>query len=153
MPDGDGLTALGRIKLDRPKLPVLIFSAFENPVNIAKAVSQGAGGFLLKGCKPEDLLTAIRRAAAGKNAWNQLIHRGIGPATKTHRIGTLEASLSEREGEVLRHVAQGRTNEQIAAAVNISCHAVKTYMKLILRKLGVAHRTQAALWAIRNNLA
>ena len=153
MPDGDGLTALGRIKLAKPNLPVLLFSAFDNPVNIAKAVALGASGFLLKGCKPEELLKAIRRAAAGKNAWSRVKRRGVGPATRTARVGILEASVSEREGEVLRHMANGLTNEQIAAAMNIGSHAVKTYVKAILRKIGVSHRTQAALWAIRNGLA
>ena len=66
MPDGDGLTALGRIKLDKANLPVLLFSAFDNPASIARAIALGASGFLLKDCAREDLvaLSALRPAAA-----------------------------------------------------------------------------------------
>ena len=63
MPDGDGLTALGRIKLDKPDLPVLLFSAFDNPASIARAIALGASGFLLKDCTRDELLSAIRTAA------------------------------------------------------------------------------------------
>src|SRR5208282_4115815 len=64
MPDGDGLTALGRIKLDKPDLPVLLFSAFDNPASVARAIALGASGFLLKDCGRDELLSAIRSAAA-----------------------------------------------------------------------------------------
>ena len=65
MPDGDGLTALGRIKLDKPDLPVLMFSAFENSASVAKAFALSASGFLLKTCGPAELLEAIRLGAEG----------------------------------------------------------------------------------------
>ena len=65
MPDGDGVTALGRIKLDKPDLPIVLFSAHDNPVHVARAVSLGASGYLLKGCTRDELLSAIRKVAAG----------------------------------------------------------------------------------------
>src|SRR5580658_6935601 len=71
MPDGDGLTALGRIKLDKPSLPVLLFSAFDNPASVARAIALGATGFLLKTCTREELLSAIRIAAKGENVWTR----------------------------------------------------------------------------------
>ena len=64
MPDGDGLTALGRIKLEKPDLPILMFSSFDNPVYIARAVALGASGYLLKGCSRDELVSAIKAAAA-----------------------------------------------------------------------------------------
>ncbi len=73
MPDGDGLTALGRIKLDKPDLPILMFSAFDNPTYIARAVALGASGYLLKGCTRDELVNAIKAAAAGEST--------SGPAT------------------------------------------------------------------------
>ena len=106
----------------------------------------------MKGCTRDELLKAIRRAAAGKNAWNRRRRRGVGPATRTHRIGTLEASLSKRQGEVLRQIADGLNNEQIAMKMNVDCDTVKKYVTHILQKLCVTDRTQAALWAIRNGL-
>lgn len=68
MPDGDGLNALGRIKLDKPNLAILIFSYFDNPTYIARAVALGAAGYLLKDCTRDALIKAITAAAAGENA-------------------------------------------------------------------------------------
>src|SRR5208337_3594101 len=105
MPDGDGLTTLGRIKLDKPNLPVLLFSAFDNPSSVARAIALGADGFLLKGCSRDELLSAIRTAVAGENAWSNERLRSVSGTLRTPRLaGSLEASLSEREGEVLRQM-------------------------------------------------
>jgi DNA-binding NarL/FixJ family response regulator len=154
MPDGDGLTALGRIKLDKPDLPVLLFSAFDNPASVARAIAMGASGFLLKGCPRDEFLNTIRVAAAGDNAWSQDKLRSVGGALRTPRLtGSLETSLSAREGEVLRHIAHGLTNKQIAVAMKISYETVKEHVQHILGKLGVTDRTQAAVWAVRNDLA
>jgi DNA-binding NarL/FixJ family response regulator len=76
MPDGDGLTALSRIKLDKPKLPVLLFSAFDNLASVARAIALGARGFLLEGCSRDEFLNAIRVAATGENAWSKGKDRG-----------------------------------------------------------------------------
>ena len=154
MPDGDGLTALSRIKLDKPDLPVLLFSAFDNPASVAKAVALGASGFMLKGCTREELLKAIRRAAAGENIWNREMVRSATGALRTPGLaGSLEVTLSERESEVLRQIAHGLNNEQIAEAMNIGYQSVVDHVRQILRKLGLTDRTQAALWAVRNGLA
>src|SRR4030042_5836796 len=71
MPDGDGLTSLGRIKLDKPDMPILILSTFDNPTYIARAVALAASGYVLKGCTRDQLLGAIRTAAAGESAWTR----------------------------------------------------------------------------------
>jgi DNA-binding NarL/FixJ family response regulator len=152
MPDGDGLTALGRIKLDKPKLPVLLFSAFDNLASVARAVAIGASGFLLKGCTRNEFLNAIRVVAAGENIWSRGWLLRAGCSSRTPPLGTLEASLAEREGEVLRQIANGLNNEQIAEAMNVSCVTVKVHVRRILRKLGLTDRTQAAVWVVRNGL-
>ena len=153
LPDGDGLTALGRIKLDKPDLPVLMFSAFDNPASIAKAIALGANGFLLKGCSQEEFLSAIRAAAAGENTWSKESLRSAGRSLRTLRLdGTLEASLSDTEGEVLRQLAFGLTNKQIAVVMKTNDVTVREHVKHIFRKIGVTDRTQAALWAVRNDL-
>ena len=153
MPDGDGLTALGRIKLDKPDLPVLLFSAFDNPASIAKAIALGASGFLLKGCSRDEFLGAIRSVAAGENTWNKETLRSASRSLRTLRVdGTLEASLSDSEGEVLRHLAFGLTNKQIAVVMKTNDVTVREHVKHIFRKIGVTDRTQAALWAVRNDL-
>ena len=153
MPDGDGLTTLGRIKLDKPVLPVLLFSAFDNPASVARAIALGASGFLLKGCTRDELLSAIRSAAKGENVWTREKLRSVSGALRTPRLASnLEVSLSEREGEVLRQMAQGLTNKQIADTMKISYETVKEHVQHVLRKIGLTDRTQAAVWAVRNGL-
>jgi DNA-binding NarL/FixJ family response regulator len=153
MPDGDGLTALGRIKLDKPDLAVVMYSAFDNPASVARAIALGAGGFLLKDCHRDDFVRTIRSVANGENVWSREKLRSVSGALRTPRLSTnLEVSLSEREGEVLRHMATGSTNKQIAQAMSISYETVKEHVQHVLRKIGLTDRTQAAVWAVRNNL-
>jgi DNA-binding NarL/FixJ family response regulator len=153
MPDGDGLTALGRIKLDKPDLAVVMFSAFDNPASVARAIALGAGGFLIKDCNRDDLVRTIRSVANGENVWSREKLRSVSGALRTPRLSTnLEVSLSEREGEVLRHMATGSTNKQIAQSMSISYETVKEHVQHVLRKIGLTDRTQAAVWAVRNNL-
>lgn len=153
MPDGDGLTALGRIKLDKPDLPVLMLSTFDNPTYIARAVALGASGFLLKGCSRDDLIRAIRLAAAGESAWTRDELRRVTGALATPRLSAdVEVPLTQRESEVLRQLAYGLTNKEIAQALEISYETVKEHVQHILRKIGVSDRTQAAVWAVRKQL-
>ena len=153
MPDGDGLAALGRIKLDKPNLPVILFSAFDNPASVARAIALGAAGFLLKDCTRDELLSAIRVAATGENVWSREKLRSVSGALRTPRLASsLEVSLSEREGEVLRQMTHGLTNKEIAQTMSISYETVKEHVQHVLRKIGLTDRTQAAVWAVRNDL-
>jgi DNA-binding NarL/FixJ family response regulator len=153
MPDGDGLTALGRIKLDKPEMPVLMLSTFDNPTYIARAVALGASGYLLKGCTRDELLNAIRVAAAGESAWTRDELRRVTGALATPRLAAdVEVPLTQRESEVLRQLAYGLTNKEIAQALHISYETVKEHVQHILRKIGVSDRTQAAVWAVRKKL-
>ncbi len=153
MPDGDGLTALGRIKLDKPDMPVLMLSTFDNPTYIARAVALGASGFLLKGCSRDELVRAIRLAATGESAWTRDELRRVTGALATPRLSAdVEVPLTQRESEVLRQLAYGLTNKEIAQALEISYETVKEHVQHILRKIGVSDRTQAAVWAVRKQL-
>jgi DNA-binding NarL/FixJ family response regulator len=153
MPDGDGLTALGRIKLDKPDLPILILSTFDNPTYVARAVALGAAGYLLKGCNRDELLAAIRVAAEGGNAWTRDELRRVTGALATPRLSAdVEVPLTQRESEVLRQLAYGLTNKEIAQTLHISYETVKEHVQHILRKIGVSDRTQAAVWAVRKEL-
>jgi DNA-binding NarL/FixJ family response regulator len=153
MPDGDGLTALGRIKLEKPELPILMFSAFDNPTYAARAVAMGAAGYLLKGCSRDELIHAIRTAAAGETAWVRDELRRVSVALATPRLAAdVEVSLTRRESEVLRQMAYGLTNKQIAQTLHISYETIKEHVQHILRRIGVTDRTQAAVWAVRNEL-
>ncbi len=153
MPDGDGMNALGRIKLDKPDLPILMFSNYDNPTYIARAVALGASGYLLKGCTREELVKAIQTAAAGENVWTRDELRRVTGALATPRLNAdIEAPLTTRESEVLRQLAYGLKNKEIAQALGISYETVKEHVQHVLRKLGVSDRTQAAVWAVRKEL-
>ena len=154
MPDGDGLTALGRIKLDKPNLPILMFSSYDNPTYAARAVALGASGYLLKGCTRDELVDAIRKAAAGENIFTRDELRRMTGALATPRLAAdVEVPLTKREGEVLREMTNGLTNKEIAEALGISYETVKEHVQHVLRKIGVDDRTQAAVWAVRKRLA
>ncbi len=153
MPEGDGLNALGRIKLDRPNMPILILSTYDNPTYVARAVALGASGFLLKGVSRDKLIETIQTAATGQSAWTRDELRRVTGALATPRLaGDVEVPLTQRESEVLRQLAYGLTNKEIALALHISYETVKEHVQHILRKIGVSDRTQAAVWAVRKGL-
>ena len=153
MSEGDGLNALGRIKLDKPDLPVLMLSTYDNPTYVARAVALGAAGYVLKGSSRDELLATIRKAAAGENAWTREELRRVTGALATPRLAAdVEVPLTQRESEVLRQLSLGLTNKEIAQALDISYETVKEHVQHILRKIGVSDRTQAAVWAVRKEL-
>jgi DNA-binding NarL/FixJ family response regulator len=153
LPDGDGLKTLGRIKLDYPDLPVLMFSAYDNPTYVARAVALGASGYLLKDTSRDELINVLRKAAAGEDVWTRDELRRVTGALATPRLAAdVEVPLTQRESEVLRQLALGLTNKEIAQSLHISYETVKEHVQHILRKIGVSDRTQAAVWAVRKGL-
>jgi DNA-binding NarL/FixJ family response regulator len=153
MPDMDGLNVLGRIKLDHPDLPVLILSTYDNPTYVARAVALGAAGYVLKDAERSKLLDSIRGAASGQAVWTREELRRVTGALTTPRLNAeVEVPLTQRESEVLKQLALGLTNKEIAQALHISYETVKEHVQHILRKIGVTDRTQAAVWAVRKQL-
>ncbi len=153
MPGGDGLHILGRLKLDHPELAVLLFSTYDNPTYVARAVALGASGYVLKSDSRERLVEAIQMAARGESAWTREELRRVTGALATPRVvSDVEVPLTQRESEVLRQLANGLTNKEIALALGISYETVKEHVQHILRKIGVSDRTQAAVWAVRKGL-
>lgn len=153
MPNTDGLAALGRLKIDKPDLPVLMFSTYDNPTYIARAVALGACGYILKSSEKTVLLEALRKASRGEDVWRRDELRRVTGALATPRVsGDVEVPLTQRESEVLRQMAFGLTNKEIAQALGISYETVKEHVQHILRKVGVSDRTQAAVWAVRQGL-
>jgi DNA-binding NarL/FixJ family response regulator len=153
MPEGDGLTALGRIKLDKPDLPIVMLSGFDNPACVARAVAMGASGFLLKSCTRDELINAITKTAAGERLFTRDELRRVSGAMATQRsTAAMDVPLTEREAEILRQMAYGLTNKAIAEALHISYETVKEHVQHILGKIGLNDRTQAAVWAVRRGL-
>ncbi|MEM6469788.1 MAG: response regulator transcription factor [Planctomycetota bacterium] len=153
MEGGDGLNTLGRLKLDYVDLPIVLYSAYDNPTYIARAVALGAAGFVLKSAPRERLVEALNMACNGESAWTREELRRVTGALATPRLSQdLDVPLTHRESEVLRQMAQGLTNKEIAKMLGISYETVKEHVQHILRKIGVTDRTQAAVWAVRRNL-
>lgn len=153
MPHGDGLHVLGRLKLDYPDLPIILFSSYDNPTYIARAVALGAAAYVLKHDSRERLLETIQLAVRGESAWTREELRRVTGALATPRVvSDVEVPLTQRESEVLRQLANGLTNKEIALALGISYETVKEHVQHILRKIGVSDRTQAAVWAVRKGL-
>ncbi len=153
MPNGDGLHVLGRLKLEYPELPVIMFSSYDNPTYVARAVALGAAGYVLKEDTRERLMEAIQLAMRGESAWTREELRRVTGALATPRVvSDVEVPLTQRESEVLRQLANGLTNKEIAQALGISYETVKEHVQHILRKIGVSDRTQAAVWAVRKGL-
>jgi DNA-binding NarL/FixJ family response regulator len=153
MPDGDGLNCLARIKLDMPDTPVVMFSTFDNPTYVARAVALGASGYLPKSASRTEIIEAIRAAAGGETIWSrEELHRVSGALAAPRSGAESDVPLTKRESEVLKQLAFGLTNKEIAQALGISYETVKEHVQHILRKIGVSDRTQAAVWAVRKDL-
>jgi|tagenome__1003787_1003787.scaffolds.fasta_scaffold20219964_1 DNA-binding NarL/FixJ family response regulator len=153
MPDGDGLSCLTRIKLDLPDIHVLIFSSVRNPQYLARALALGAAGYLSKRTGQQELTAAVRLVASGQTVWSRSQLRGISYSGLMMHPHRAENPLTLRESDVIRQLALGATNKQIANILAISCETVKEHVQHILQKIGASDRTQAAVWAVRNNLA
>ena len=149
----DGLSVLARIKADHPKLPVLIYTGYDNPAFAARAVALGAAGYVLKGTGRDELIGAIRRAATGETLWTREELRRVTSALAAPRTTyDLDVPLTRREMEVLTHIVEGHTNKRIADELSISYETVKEHVQHLLKKIGVTDRTQAAVWAIRSGI-
>lgn len=153
MPETDGLTALERLHEGRNGTQVIMLSSHDNPTYVARSVALGARDYLLKDCSREDLIEAIKRASKGEAApAGSLVHRMA--SVMRSRQETLDegVSLTRRETQVLRHLALGLSNREIATSLTISVETVKEHVQGVLRKLELSSRTQAALWAVRKGL-
>lgn len=150
MPRMDGITATAAIKRSFPDVEVVAVTSFLEEQRVHAALEAGAAGYLLKDAEADELAAAIRAAHRGEVHLDPVIARQL---TRTLRPATPSASLTDREREVLRLVALGRSNKQIAEVLMVSERTARTHVSHILAKLGLASRTQAALWAVREGFA
>jgi len=155
MPDADGLDAMAKIRKSSPNSSVVVLSTYDNPTYVARAVAAGASDYVLKGSSRNELIAAITAAATGKSpsATGELARVASAMSKKnTVDIDDGEISLTNRETQVLRHVALGLSNKEIGQALSISIETVKEHVQNILRKIAVTDRTQAAVWAVKKGL-
>ena len=144
MPQLDGVEATRLILAEQPEAKIVVLTSFSDRDRVSDALAAGAVGYLLKDCEPEDLLAAVRSAAAGHVPLDPRVARVLLPSAGS---GRPEEAMSPREIEVLRLVAQGLANKQIGRALGISERTVKAHLGRVFRQIGVADRTSAALWA------
>ena len=151
MPGMDGVEALRRIGERRPQTRVVMLTSYADERRAMEAVDAGASGFLLKDASPRDVAAAIRAAHRGE----AVLHPSVAAKllAERRRPPAAHADLTARELEVLRLIARGLQNKQIAVQLHVSEKTVKTHVSAIQRKLDVTDRTQAAMYAVRERLA
>lgn len=146
MPVMDGITAIGKIRTAQPDVEVVALTSVLEDASVVGAVRAGAIGYLLKDTEANELRRAIRAAAAGQV---QLAPEAASRLMRELRHPEQPESLTERETEVLKLLAEGKANKEIAAALVIGERTVKSHISNIMGKLDVQSRTQAALYAVR----
>jgi DNA-binding NarL/FixJ family response regulator len=153
MGDHGGLDLLIDIKDQFADSRVVMLSAYDNPTYVARSVALGAKDFVLKSQQRHVLLEAIRRAANGDEpAPTSLFQQIRTSMCRRREASTDDLPLTNRELQVLRHVALGLSNREIGSSLGISVETVKEHVQNILRKTNVGDRTQAAVWAVRRGL-
>lgn len=154
MPDMDGLTALDQIRAQLPATRVIVLTTFAQRQQVVRAAAAGAAGYLLKDVEVEELARAVRGAAHGQRYFHPEAAQFLDDAipTAASRTPPPHAALTERERSVLRELASGRSNKEIATSLTISTTTVKGHVASILNKLGVEDRTQAAIYAVKHGL-
>jgi NarL family two-component system response regulator LiaR len=154
MPVKGGLQAISEIKSVLPEVSILVLTSFSDEDKVFPAIRAGALGYLLKDSSPQELLKAIHDVHRGEASLHPSIAlQLIREINRPSELPPVDNPLSERELEVLKLVAQGLTNQEIALRLVLSEWTVRTHMRNILGKLHLANRTQAALFALREGLA
>lgn len=151
LPDGSGVEVCRDIRNDHPEIACLMLTSFSDEEALFQSIMAGAAGYVLKQIRGNDLAATVRRVAAGESL--------IDPAVTGRLLERLRrpepdedpriASLTKLERTILDHVAEGKTNRQIANEVHLAEKTVKNYVSSILMKLGMSRRTEAAVFAVR----
>ena len=149
MPGTDSIATIRRLREAKEKPAVLVLTSFLDDVHVFAALQAGAAGYLLKDVQPDELVRAIRQVQQGESA----LHPKVAARLVQHTAQPSGfADFTPRERDVLRLLAEGFANKEIARRLSLSEKTVKTHVSNILQKMGVADRTQAALFAVRRGL-
>jgi two-component system, NarL family, invasion response regulator UvrY len=153
MPGIDGLEVVSRLKNSHPGLPVLVLTMHEEAQYIVRAIEAGAMGYLTKQSAPEQLVTAIRRVCSGQRYMTDEATEALAlRIARGTRDRTPLDTLSMRELQVLRRLAMGHTNREIAQAYSLSIKTVDTYRARLLKKLDLRNNAELIRFAIQNHL-
>jgi NarL family two-component system response regulator LiaR len=153
MPGIGGLSATRKILSLLPRTRVLILTVHTDDAHVFQGIKAGAQGYILKDCTPEELTRAIRTVYAGETIMSQDIARKTLSTFESIRSNTeITPGLTERELEVIKALAQGKSNKEIARALDISEKTVRNHASNIYNKLHIFDRTQAVIYAIRQGI-
>ncbi|HET7581146.1 MAG TPA: response regulator transcription factor [Candidatus Limnocylindria bacterium] len=152
MPKMDGLTAIAAIKHATPMIEIIAVTSFIEEEKVTSALEAGASGYLLKDADAEEVAAAIRSAHAGEVHLDAAVARMLAQRLRTRREEEPVEPLTPREKEVLAQLGKGASNKEIAYELDITERTARTHVSNILGKLGLASRTQAALYAVEHKL-
>lgn len=153
MPEMDGIQATKMINKENPDIKIMMLTSFSDQDHVIPALEAGASGYQLKDIQPDDLVASIYKIMAGENQ--------LHPKATSHLLDNLSRGkkernliddLTNRELDVLKEIAMGKSNKEIAASLFITEKTVKTHVSNLLSKLELADRTQAALFAVKNQI-
>jgi DNA-binding NarL/FixJ family response regulator len=154
MPEMDGIQATKMIKTEMPEIKIMMLTSFSDQDHVIPALEAGASGYQLKDIEPDALIKCIRKIMSGENQ--------LHPKATSHLLANLSnkesneknslEQLTKRELDVLKEIARGKSNKEIASTLFITEKTVKTHVSNLLAKLELADRTQAALFAVKNQL-
>ncbi len=155
MPRMDGVEATRRIRASHPGIQVVVLTTYSDDESVFAALRAGARGYLTKDTDPETLAKAIATVSGGQAHFDPEVQRRLAEevARRPHRSSDLPDGLTAREGEVLRLIAAGRSNAEIAGELYISAGTVKTHINNLFAKAGLRDRAQAVTYAYRHGLA
>jgi two-component system response regulator DevR len=155
LPGGDGLDACRQIKARRPDTRIIILTSFPDDEVLYDAIAAGAEGYVLKQIGSDDLIHALERVGQGESLLDPTltarVFAKVREARQQERAHAF-ADLTEQEMQILAHVAEGETNREIGAALQLSEKTVRNYISIILGKLNLSSRAQAAAYAARNRI-
>jgi NarL family two-component system response regulator LiaR len=153
MPEMDGIEAIRNIKAQIPEAHILVLTTFAGEDKLFPAIQAGALGYHLKDSRPEELVEAIRQVHRGESALHPVIARRVlQELSRPPKQPPTPDPLTPREVEILRMVAEGMSNQEIADTLVVSEATIRTHVSHIMSKLHLASRTQAALYALREGL-
>ena len=149
LPDGTGIEVCRDLRSQMPNLKCLMLTSFNDDEALFDAIMAGAAGYVLKEVRGSDLIDSVRRVAAGQSLLDPIVTARVIERLRNPPHDSLTDSLSPQESTILSHLADGLTNRQIAEQMFLAEKTVKNYVSNLLSKLGMDHRTQAAVYAAR----
>ncbi|WP_210364724.1 response regulator transcription factor [Bacillus sp. REN3] len=154
MPEIDGIEATKLIKAEMPDVKIMMLTSFADQEHVIPAIEAGASGYQLKDIEPDELAAALIKVVEGEDQLHpkatSLVLKHL--TSRSRQEKNPISDLTKRELEVLKEIAKGKSNKEIASSLFITEKTVKTHVSNILAKLGLADRTQAALFAVKNDL-